>query len=256
MDSFLLPYRDDISSRKDGTLLYKIEPHGPAATLHTLFQMEFFLVFALPYPLSWPAFANEWEKRQRPSGWPPQALIQEIKSDGCTLIPKGSLGSPMEEFEWRVSFTGDLKLARSLSPVQREIMHVLKAVMSEPQYNQEIRSKGINLTTEFESFKFLNLLYTESEKLSSDHWKPQEFANMLFYLIDMYLECFEQKHLSHYFIKSRNILEKYNSMPNEEINDVLYTLLRVRNDPLGQILQQRRLLRLTPHTHQMVYSQF
>lgn len=251
-----LPYRNDISSRKEGALLYEIEPHGPAATLHTFFPTEVDLVFALPYPLSWPTFANEWEKRQRPSGWPPQALVQEITSDGCTLIPKGSLGSQMEDFEWRVSFTGDLKLARSLSLVQREIMHILKAVMSEPQYNQEVRSKGINLTTEFESFQFLNLLYAESEKLTSDHWEPQKIANMLFYLIDKYLECFEQKHLSHYFIKARNILEKYNSISNEEINDVLYTLLRVRNDPLGQILQQRRFLRLTPHTHQMVYSQF
>ena len=55
----------------------------------------------------------------------------------------------MEEYEWRVSFTGDFKLARSLSPVQREIMHILKALISEPQYNQEIREKGINLTNEF-----------------------------------------------------------------------------------------------------------
>ena len=251
-----IPYRDDIRSRKDGTLLYEIEPHGPAATLHTFFPNEVDLVFALSYPLSWPTFATEWEKRQRPSGWPPRALIQEIKSDGCTLIPKGSLGSPMEEFEWRISFTGDLKLARSLSLVQREMMHILKALMSEPQYDQEIRSKGINLTMEFESFQFLNLLYTESEQLSQDHWQPQKIANMLFYLLDKYLERFEQKHLSHYFIKSRNILEKYISMSDEEIGDVLYTLLRVRNDPLGQILQQKRFLRLTPHTHQMVYTRF
>lgn len=66
------PYRDDITSRKEGTLLYEIEPHGPAATLHTFFPAEVDLVFALPYPISWPAFATEWEKRNRPSGWPSQ----------------------------------------------------------------------------------------------------------------------------------------------------------------------------------------
>ena len=259
-----LPYRDDIKSREDGTLLYHIESHGPAATVlmggsgltGTVFPAEIDIVFAIPYPVKWPSIANEWVKRKRPSGWPTNALIEEIKSDGCTLIPKGSIGSPMEEYEWRISFTGDLKLARSLSLVQREIMHIIKALVSEPQYNQEIRDKGINLTSDFESYQFLNLMYLETEQISLGHWVPENIAQMLFYLIDKYLEQFHLRHLSHYFIKSRNIFAKYHTFSDEELDDVLYSLLRIRRDPLGQILQQQRLLRLSPKAHQMVYMPF
>ena len=259
-----IPFRDDKRSREDGTLLYDIEQHGPAATAHmggmgmtgTDLPSEIDMVFAVPYPVKWPSVAKEWLTRKRPSGWPAHNLIQEIKEDGCTLIPKGSVGSPMEEYEWRVSFTGDLKLARSLSTVQREIMHILKALISEPQYNQEIREKGINLTTEFESYQFLNLMYLKIEQINLKKWMPEYIATMLFQLIDDYLKCFDNRFLSHYFIKSRNILEKFRSYTEEELDDVLYTLMRIRHDPLGQILQQQRFLRLSPKTHQVVYLPF
>ena len=244
--------------QKDSSLFSLIEPHGPAATAFmSLFEsttpFEIDIVFCIPYPMNtWPADANEWITRERPSGWPPQTLIDEIVQDGCTLIPKGSPGSPMEDFEWRISFTGDLKLARNLTRVQRELMHIIKALISEPQHKFEV----IDLTSSIESYQFLNLLYYESEHINQQHWQPEHIARMLFRLLDGYLEHFHRTELSHYFIQSRNIFEKFLSFSEEEIDTVLYTVLRVRQDPLGQLLQQEKYLRLRPLTHKMVYLPF
>ena len=243
---------------KDSSLFSFIEPHGPAATAFmSLFEsttpFEIDIVFCIPYPMNiWYSEAVEWINRERPSGWPLKALVDEIVQDGCTLIPKGSVGSPMEDFEWRVSFTGDLKLARSLTRVQREIMHILKALVSEPQHGYDV----IDLTTSIESFQFLNLMYYESEHINQKHWCPENIARMLLYLIDKYLEHFHRKELNHYFIRSRNIFEKFRALTDEEMDTILYTVLRLRQDPLGQILQQEKYLRLPSHLHKMVYLPF
>ena len=75
-------------------------------------------------------------------------------------------------------------------------------------------------------------------------------------LIDDYLKCFDNRFLSHYFIKSRNVLAKFRSYTKEEIDGVLYISMRICHDPLGQILQQQRFLCLSPKTHQVVYLPF
>ena len=87
--------------------MYDIEQHGPAATAHIGgmgmtgkdLPSEIDMVFAVPYQVKWPTVAKEWLTRKRLSGWPVQNLIKKIKEDGCTLIPKGSVSSPMEEYE-------------------------------------------------------------------------------------------------------------------------------------------------------------
>ena len=252
---------------KDSSLFAFFQSHGPAATAYmssfestTPFEID--MVFCLPYPrrkdsttnelISWPSIADEWLTRERPSDWPSRTLIEEIKQDGCTLIPKGSTGSSMEDFEWRISFTGDLKLARNLSRVQRELMHIIKATISEPDRGSIV----LDLVTDIESFQFLNLLYQESEHINQKFWIPENIAKMLFHLLDKYLEYFQQGHLNHYFIKTRNIFEKFKSLSEEETDTLVYTILRLRHDSLGQLLQQEKYLRLPQLAHQMVYSPF
>lgn len=250
---------------EEGPLFNFLSTHGPAVSAYmagpgllggTMMFEGIDMVFALPYPLSWPELAREWINRQRPSGWPSQKLVQEVIADGCTLIPKGSTGSVLEDYEWRISFTGELRLARSLSPVQRQTMHILKALVSEPQNDLEFKPIGIDLTASVESFQFLNLMFRESEIINQKNWIPANIAHMLLHLIDRYLQYFQDGFLSHFFIKSRNILSKYKSLSDEDKDALLYSLYRIRKNPLEQILQQKRYIRLSAESHRLVFSPF
>ena len=258
-------YVDEDGMHEEGPLFDFISSHGPAVTA-TMAGPGLFgscilfegidMVFAVPYPLPWPDIAKEWVTRKRPSGWPSQKLVNDVVADGCTLVPKGSTGSALEDYEWRISFTGELRLARSLSLVQRQILHILKALVSEQQHDLEMKAIGIDLTAKIESFQFLNLIFRECEILDEHEWDSKNIAQMLFHVIDTYLEHFEQGHLSHYLIKTRNILEKFRDISAEERETLLYTLYRIRKNPLGQILQQKRYLRLKSETHKQVFAPF
>ena len=258
-------YVDEDGVHEEGPLFDFITSHGPAVTA-TMAGPGLFgscvlfegidIVFAVPYPLPWPDIAKEWISRKRPSGWPSQKLVDEVIADGCTLVPKGSTGSALEDYEWRISFTGELRLARSLSLVKRQLLHVLKALVAEPQNDLEMKAIDIDLTEKIESFQFLNLMFRESEILDEHEWNSKNFAHMLFYLIDRYLEHFEQGHLSHYIIKTRNIFEKFKSFSVEDKDALLYTLHRIKMKPLEQILQQERYIRLKPRSHKQVFAPF
>ena len=206
---------DEDGVHDEGPLFGFMTSHGPAVTATMagpgLFGTSIVfegidMVFAVPYPLPWPDLAKEWVNRRRPSGWPSQKLVNDVIADGCTLVPKGSKGSLLADYEWRISFTGELRLSRSLSLVQREIIHVLKALISEPQNNLEFRWADIELTEKIESFQFLNLLFLENEIINQDNWAPQNIVHMLFHLIDKYVQHLEDGFLSHYFIKTRTYL--------------------------------------------------
>ena len=256
---------DEDGAHEEGALFDFISTQGPAVTA-TMAGPGLFgscwlfegidIVFAVPYPLPWPNIAKEWISRQRPSGWPSKQLIESVISDGCTLVPKGSEGSALQDYEWRISFTGELRLSRSLSLVQRQLLHVLKALVSEPQNELEMKAIDIDLTAKIESFQFLNLMFRESEILDKENWNPVNIAHMLFHFIDTYLEHFELGDLSHYILKSRNIFEKFRRLTAEERDALLYTLHRIRLNPLGQILQQERYIRLKPILHKQVFSPF
>ena len=240
---------------KESALFSFFQPHGPAATAFmSLFEsttpFETDLVFCVPYPLPWPRVAAEFLTRERPSGWPSQTLINEIYNDGCTLIPKGEVGSKMEDYEWRISFTGELRLARALSKSQRDLVHALKALISEPQHPVDL----LDVSTSVESYHLLTLMYRESENVDTSFWAPSNIAKTLFLLLDRYVEHFEKRFLSHYFISQRNVFAKYTSLTAEEIDTVLYTVLRIRHDPIGQILQQEKYLNLPPGLHRWAFG--
>ena len=257
-------YVDEDGAHDEGPLFGFISSHGPAVTA-TMAGPGLFgscivfegidMVFAVPYPLPWPEIAKEWITRKRPSGWPSQKLVNDVVADGCTLVPKGSTGSTKEDYEWRISFTGELRLVRNLPLVPRQILHVLKALVSEPQHelNQVFH---IDVTAKIESFQFLNLMFRECELVDEKEWNPKKIAHMLFHVIDTYLKHFKQGHLSHYLIKSRNILEKFRDISPEERETLLYTLHRIRKNPLEQILQQKRYLRLKPDIRKLVFEPF
>ena len=181
------------------------------------------------YPDAWPEPAMEWLIRPRPSGWPSSELVQEIFEAGCHLAPvgrgkrieepvdlfsycrnpevtlahslipsateNGSEKWVMDETEWRTSFSlGENKLGKSVSPVQRHVMVLLK--MIKKFYFPEVIS----------TYCLKNLLFWECEKRGEVFWREENSANCLLFMLDRLQECLESRHLPHYFMPQSNLL--------------------------------------------------
>ncbi|XP_045199069.2 uncharacterized protein LOC123553417 [Mercenaria mercenaria] len=256
------------------TLVFEdVESQGPAAssTFTNIFldvQLNADLVFALPYP-GWPEIAREWQNRQAKSGWPSLELKQNILASGCLIVPKGQKGSRVEEYEWRISFSlAELKLARSLSRVQREIVHILKAFISD---RHETGFTGIE--AKLDSYFIINLLFTESENTNANEWTENNIANLLFRVLDRLEDSIRSKNLPHYFIPNNNLLHKltfqsvklgkgeftmgyFDEMMDvdEYIDFALYTVMRVRYDPLNQVLLQNKYVQLSGAIRKAVFE--
>ena len=205
--------------------------HGPVRKLQgggfVNFEEDDAAVFK--YPDAWPEPAMEWLVRPRPSGWPSSELVQEIFESGCHLAPVGRgkrLEEPvdvfnycpnpeatlansllpsatedssdkwgMDETEWRTSFSlGENKLGKSVSPVQRHVMVLLK--MIKKFYFPEVIS----------TYYLKNLLFWECEKRGEKFWREENSANCLLFMLDRLQDCLESRHLPHYFMPQSNIL--------------------------------------------------
>ena len=205
--------------------------HGPVRKLQgsgfVNFEEDDAAVFK--YPDAWPEPAMEWLVRPRPSGWPSSELVQEIFESGCHLAPVGRgkrLEEPvdvfnycrnpeatlanstlpsatedscekwaMDETEWRTSFSlAENKLGKSVSPVQRHVMVLLK--MIKKFYFPEVIS----------TYYLKNLLFWECEKRGEVFWREENSANCLLFMLDRLQECLESRHLPHYFMPQSNLL--------------------------------------------------
>lgn len=272
---------------KEEEVLITIHTQGPASSLtfsnmalHITIDAD--LVYALRYPkdrkqpqdtvLS--EITRQWLERTPVSGWPSTSLKNEVVASGCLLVPKGHIGSRRQDYEWRISFSlGELKLARSLNRIQREVAHVLKALLYEEQY--QFGHASIN--AKLDSYIILNILFTESETIKPEEWKEMNIAHILFHLLEKLASSIKTKNLPHYFVQKNNLLFKLlldkvklgNGefkrgvsdedilMDSDEYTDfAMYTVLRLRFDPLGQLLQQESYHRLPSALHRAVFEPF
>ena len=86
----------------------------------------------------WPDDAYEYITRDRPHGWPPEPMIQQLLSDGIHLVPIGSrrkTGSgdwEHDPLEWRFSFSmAETTLIHSFNASQLRIYGLLKVILNE-----------------------------------------------------------------------------------------------------------------------------
>ena len=272
---------------KEADVYPSIQTQGPSTCVSICHRSLYLcidadLVYALRYPRNlntpgatgWPEIARKWLERKPKSGWPSAELKSDIVTAGCLLVPKGHMGSKREEYEWRISFSlAELKLARSLNRIQREIAHTLKAMVCEEQYEYGIASVNAKL----DSYFILNTLFAESEKTAPESWQEKNIVIILFQLLDKLATCIRTKNLPHYFVEENNLLYKLlmdevkigkgefkrgdsdseEMMNSDEYKDfALYTVLRLRHDPLGQLLQQGSYHRLPGSLHDAVFGPF
>ena len=272
---------------KEADVLTSIHTQGPATSITFCHRFIYLcidadLVYALRYPKDpnnlaisgWPELARKWLERIPASGWPSAELKSDIVASGCLLVPKGHIGSKREDYEWRISFSlAELKLARSLNRIQREIAHTLKAVLCEEQYQYGRAS----INAKLDSYFILNLLFAESEIIAPEAWQEKNIAGIIFRLLDKLASSIKTRNLPHYFVEDNNLLyrllmeqvkigkgefkrgdkELDEMMDSDEYADfALYTVLRLRHDPLAQLLQQASYHRLPGALHDAVFGPF
>ena len=205
--------------------------HGPVRKLqsHGFSSYEEDQTGVFSYPTAWPEPAMEWLVRPRPSGWPSPDLVQEIFDSGCHLAPVGrgkrldepveslyyhqnpelsvtsstALGTDnnegkrvMDQTEWRTSFSlAENKLGKSVSPVQRHVMVLLKMI------------KKFYFPDTISTYYLKNLLFWECEAKEEAFWKEENSANCLLFMLDRLKECLEAHHLAHYIMPQSNLLQ-------------------------------------------------
>ena len=246
--------------------------HGPVRKLQgggfTNYEEDDAAVFK--YPDAWPEPAMEWLSRPRPSGWPSPELVQEIFESGCHLAPVGRgkrLEEPvdvfnycrnpeatlansllpsatedssdkwvMDETEWRTSFSlGENKLGKSVSPVQRHVMVLLK--MIKKFYFPEVIS----------TYYLKNLLFWECEKRGEKFWREENSANCLLFMLDRLQECLESRHLPHYFMPQSNLLTYEDP---SGLKEAAVQVAEVRCNILSKTFNMLRKLQIPPFQSQ------
>ena len=113
------------------------EIHGPSITTTPLLGTEHDNVRCLRCHF-WPDDAYDFITRDRPNGWPPEPLIQQILSDGIHLVPIGSRSRNAQgawehdSLEWRYSFSmAELTLVHSFNATQFRMYGLLKIILKD-----------------------------------------------------------------------------------------------------------------------------
>lgn len=227
--------------------------HGPVRKLqsHGFSSSEEDQTVVFSYPTAWLEPAMEWFVRPRPSGWPLPDLVQEIFDSGCHLAPVGrgkrldepveslyyyqnpemsvtsstALGTDsndgkrvMDQTEWRTSFSlAENKLGKSVSPVQRHVMVLLKMI------------KKFYFPDTISTYYLKNLLFWECESKEEAFWKEDNSANCLLFMLDRLKECLKAHHLAHYIMPQSNLLQYEDPVSLDEaaviVEDVRRTIL-------------------------------
>ena len=145
---------------------------------------------------SWPKEANEWITRKRESNWPNQALNHKIKTMPCHVLPVGNPNSKNCQLEWRFAFVlPERELIWNFSDVQIQCYVILKTL------KKEILDKMFE--KELNSFHLKTVVFWKSEEISQ--WNGSNLIENVQKCLLFLNECIQQRHLSHYFIKSRNL---------------------------------------------------
>ncbi|KAF0310900.1 hypothetical protein FJT64_018230 [Amphibalanus amphitrite] len=104
--------------------------NGPACSYSTTSDTAFHVteyddVPCLRIPVWW--FSDEFFTRQRRYGWPPQAVLDDIRQFGLHLVPVGAPGSRSQQIEWRLSFSrAELAVVSVMTDIQRFVVIAFK----------------------------------------------------------------------------------------------------------------------------------
>lgn len=183
-------------------ILFVVDQGGPAVNV-SVFLREgggamFDMALCLTFPY-WPAVANDWIARHRPSGWPSRELVSSIVKEGCTLVPVSPLRS-VTGLEWRVSFSScERKLAQSLNNCQKGCFLIVKGIWR--HFLKHPSKKGV------QSYHLKTAMFWVCEEVSPTTWRRDKIGVGALKVLQKLYSFLVNMCCPHYLIPENNLFQ-------------------------------------------------
>ena len=113
-----------------------------------------------------PNSANSFITRRKPTNWPSTSMLENIKSEGCNIVPEGHHESTNNDIQWRISFPGEHYLLLDLTDVQMLCYLLIKIILRETL-------KGSGVVIPYQA------CYVWCVELCSCQWVDSNYINCL-----------------------------------------------------------------------------
>src|SRR6218665_2738270 len=150
----------------------------------------------------WPSVADEWETRERPSGWPPKEVIARVVSSGCHFVAKPHHINPNDDTQWRFSFSqAEIILIHTWTDVQKYIYHILRLIKSEV-----VKACWGSDETIICTYFFKTLMFWECERQSKEFWDDENVEKSVSELLCIMIGWLIDGCCTNYFIPKNNMI--------------------------------------------------
>ena len=196
--------------------IQKRDINGPAHTIHHKTRSGFIetidAVYSIQYD-AWPDSANSFITRPKQNNWPSKSMLDDIKSQGCEVVPIGHHDSKDTDKQWRISFPGERSLLLDLTDVQILCYALIKIILKENLNTSQIKVVS--------SFHIKHVIFWCVERCSCQ-WVYSNYINCLNICLTKLIQMIKARHIPHYIIERRNLFNsKMNEQMSREIVDVL-----------------------------------
>ncbi|XP_045209765.2 uncharacterized protein LOC123561456 [Mercenaria mercenaria] len=185
----------------------------------------------LAFKCSWPDCAKHWSHRYRESGFPDEHTIQTVVKSGCHVIPltpdfrmSDILDDPIhfmtsvDDHTWCYSFAAaEKEICRFLSTEQRQSFLVFKALV-------DVTLKDIPLPPSVVK----SIFFYACENIEKQYWKSKP-GECLLIILKKFAECLKNRHVQHYFMREKNLLD---FIPEKAIDECFERLNNARLQPV------------------------
>lgn len=178
---------------------------------------------------TWPSAAWEFMVRERPSGWPPKNVVQEIVAAGCHVIPKSTKPHPETRMkqvfhcisntahyiDWRLSFSmAEKSLISTWNMAQVKCYMLLKIfdIIATRVLFREKESKG-NLPDEpfcLNTYLLKTTFFWVCEEIPLEEWSDDNLGACFLKVVEKLIMFLEKATIPNYFVPSSNLI-----VPNE-----------------------------------------
>lgn len=188
--------------QRSQNILFVVDQGGPAVNVSAFVRegggAMFDMALCLSFPY-WPAVANDWITRHRPSGWPSPELVSLIVKEGCALVPVSPLRS-LTGLEWRISFSScERKLAQSLSSCQKGCFLIVKGIWR--HFLKHPSKKGV------QSYHLKTAMFWVCEEASPADWRKDKIGVGALRILQKLYSFLVNMCCPHYLIPENNLFQ-------------------------------------------------
>lgn len=197
---------------------------------------------------TWPSAAWEFTVRERPSGWPPKNVIQEIVAKGCHVVPKSTKPTPQTKLkqafhcylntddyiDWRLSFSlAEKILVSNLNSTQVKCYMLLKILDGELTrvLFREKEREGTLPDDPFylSSYHLKTTFFWVCEEIPLEDWSEDNLGACLLKVVEKLVLFLEKTTIPNYFIPSSNLIEIRSKMTTVEASELGYHFEKFRD---------------------------